>query len=73
MNTTAAINVVARCIARDAVKEDIRAYGRKISDYTLQELNELVRMYLKLCPGVFEQAEEIVRANINKNERNRRR
>jgi hypothetical protein len=36
---------IARCIARDAVEDQIRAEGRKLRDYALRDINVLTQAY----------------------------
>jgi hypothetical protein len=63
MNTSAAINTIARAIARDAVKQEIWDRGRKLSDFTLGEFAELVQTYLALCPEVYDQAIKMIESD----------
>ena len=61
MNTTAAINTIARYEARDAIKAALRAEGHKLRDYAPCEITMLAQAYLAQYPEVFDQAAEIVR------------
>ena len=61
MNETAAINVIARRIARDAVQAEIRARGRKLNDYTFHELVELTNLFFDLSRAeLVAQAQEML-------------
>ena len=61
MNTTAAINIIARYEARDVVKAALRAQGHKLRDYAPREITVLAQEYLAEHPEVFDQAAMIVR------------
>ena len=60
MNTTAAINTIARYEARDAVKAALRAQGLKLRDYAPRDITMLAQEYLSEHPEVFDQAAVIV-------------
>jgi len=61
VNTTAAINIIARYEARDAVKAALRAQGLKLRDFAPRGITVLVQAYLAEHPEVFDQAAAIAR------------
>ena len=64
MNTIAAINVIARYEARDAIKAALRAEGHRLSEYAAHDITVLAQAYLSEHPEVFNQAAEIVRNHL---------
>jgi hypothetical protein len=60
MNTNAAIITIAKCIARDAVEDQIRAQGYKLRDYAPRDITKLAQAYLAEHPELLEQAEQVV-------------
>jgi len=50
MNTKAAINTIARCEARDAVKAELKAQGHKLSEWAPREITKLAQEYLAEHP-----------------------
>ena len=58
MNPTTA--TIARCIARDAVKDHIWAEGRKLSEFAPHDIKYMATDYLAQHPELFAQAEAML-------------
>ena len=56
-----AINYCARSIAKNAVKEQLRDEGRRLSLVPMREISERAQVYLEQHPEIYQQALERAR------------
>ena len=56
-----AINYCARSIAKNAVKEQLRDEGRRLSLVPMREISERAQVYLELHPEIYQRALERAR------------
>jgi hypothetical protein len=68
----AAIITIARCIARDAIEDQIRAEGRKVCEFAANEIKALASDYLAGHPELIEQAGVILAKFRSRAQRKRR-